>query len=109
MDIVEQLKALIRANRIYMDNEKIADSSNEIITHAFIEIEDLRKELAQLRASREGYVLVPIEPTDAMWQSGFEVIDNQQHGNDPMQDAIMRTKATYKAMIEAVNTTEQKL
>lgn len=40
------------------------------------------------------------EPTDRMWQAGFEANDKQYSG-DPLDDMIAKTKATYTAAWDA--------
>lgn len=65
-------------------------------------------EIKELLVSKqEGYVLVPLVPTDEMWQAGFDVIDEQLHGSCQATDVVMRVKATYKAMIEAAIKTQK--
>jgi hypothetical protein len=51
------------------------------------------------------YKLAPVEPTDEMWQTAFELYDKQYH-QDQMQSVIICIKEMYKAMIKAAPTTE---
>jgi hypothetical protein len=53
MDIVDKLKALMRALRIHLPYEEMANDANETITVALLEIEDLRQQLAKPAVEKE--------------------------------------------------------
>ena len=55
----------------------------------------------------EGWKLVPIEPTDKMWQDAFDIYNITYHGGCQMTDEIMRIKAIYKSMLAAAPTDKE--
>lgn len=54
-------------------------------------------------------VTVPREPTKDMLEEGFDAI-NKQYARDPLDDALERTQAVYRAMLDAAkpSTTDTK-
>lgn len=64
---------------------------------------------ADLSTPQPGMVTVPREPTKDMLEEGFDAI-NKQYARDPLDDALERTQAVYRAMLDAAkpSTTDTK-
>ena len=84
------LQLVLKHARLYSDHEDAG-----VVEAAYVAICDY------LRTTPEGYLLVPVEPTEAMLQAEIDAVSDYWFDHEELGNGTEATKIGYKAMLAA--------
>jgi len=95
----DKIKAWIR------EGERLMSEFTAVLVDGFSDCAALVKAdaamRAHLRTTPEGFVLVPVEPTDAMLQAEIDAVSDYWFDYEGLGNGTEATKIGYKAMLAA--------
>ena len=96
------IEALHNAQRLtYWEREKIKFFGSRL-PERIAEEQTAKSNLeAHLRTTPEGFVLVPVEPTEAMLQAEIDAVSDYWFDHEELGNRTEATKIGYKAMLAA--------